>query len=140
MTRGKSREKYSQAFEDFWQAYPRRKAKRAAFKAWQRAVSDIAEEAGGKEQAEAIIQAGAARYAQERAGEDSQFTAHPSTWLNQDRWEDEPDGDAEGSRDHGRSGGPVNPKSARSGVDGWLREHFEVFGNGHIESGSSENA
>jgi hypothetical protein len=36
-----------------------------------------------------VIIAGAQRYAGERAGQDPQFTAHPATWLYQERWLDD---------------------------------------------------
>lgn len=35
------------------------------------------------------LKAGATQYAAERKGQDSQFTAAPATWLNQERWTDE---------------------------------------------------
>jgi hypothetical protein len=69
-------------FATFWATYPRRKGKGAAQKAWVKALK-LAD-------SETII-AGAARYAETRAGEDPNYTAHPTTWLNQQRWEDEPD-------------------------------------------------
>ena len=31
------------------------------------------------------------RFRQECLGKDPKFICHPSTWLNQERWEDEPD-------------------------------------------------
>lgn len=67
-------------FEDFWKVYPRRVAKLAAIKAYARAL---------RYATPAVINEGAARYAQVRAGQDPQFTAHPSTWLNAGRWSDE---------------------------------------------------
>lgn len=68
-------------FEEFWTAYPRKTDKKKARDAWGRKVkaNDPRE----------LINA-AARYAQSRRGEDPRFTAHPSTWLNGERWNDEP--------------------------------------------------
>ncbi len=85
-------------FEDFWAVYPRRVARAAAEKAWAKAVRSI--------DAETIV-AGARRYAEERRGGETRFTAHPATWLNAGRWADDPapvrsgpsgqvDGDREG--------------------------------------------
>ena len=74
-------------FDAFWQAYPRRIAKGAAIKAFNSAmkVATFSE-----------IMDGVRRYAQSRP--DPQFTPHPATWLNQQRWADEikeePDGKA----------------------------------------------
>lgn len=70
----------SDRFSEFWAIYPRRQAKAAAVKAWNKAVK--------RADVEVILEA-AARYRDDPQRE-PQFTAHPSTWLNQDRWEDEP--------------------------------------------------
>lgn len=67
-------------FDDFWRAYPRRVGKRAAAAAWGRAVKRAAPE---------TIIAAAEAYAADPNREPA-FTAHPTTWLNQDRWDDEP--------------------------------------------------
>ncbi len=75
--------KHEGLFTDFWAAYPRKKGKQQALKAWIKAVKDGAEPT--------LIVQGAERYALERANEDPQYTAHPATWLNAGRWEDEPD-------------------------------------------------
>ncbi|WP_274611509.1 helix-turn-helix domain-containing protein [Rhodoplanes elegans] len=71
------------AFAEFWDAYPRRKAKGAAERAFAAALKAGADPA-------AVI-AGARRYAAERAGQDPKFTKHPTTWLNAEAWLDEPD-------------------------------------------------
>jgi DNA-binding transcriptional ArsR family regulator len=67
-------------FEEFWLTYPRRSAKGAARRAWSRA-STVANP-------QAII-AGAARYAGDPNRDDT-YTAHPATWLNAERWDDDP--------------------------------------------------
>lgn len=67
-------------FDDFWRAYPAKKGKPAARKAWDRAVKRAAPEA---------IIAGAHRYAAD-PDRDPSFTKWPQGWLNEDRWEDEP--------------------------------------------------
>jgi hypothetical protein len=65
----------------FWAAYPRRVGKGQARRAWAKAIrtADPAD-----------IITGAERYAEQRAGQDAQFTAHPATWLNGERWTDQP--------------------------------------------------
>lgn len=70
-----------EAFDRFWAAYPRKAGKGQARKAWAKAVKAT--------DPEAVI-AGAQRYARERAGQDQQYTAHPATWLNGERWTDQP--------------------------------------------------
>jgi hypothetical protein len=66
-------------FEEFWEAYPRKVAKDRAPKAWKLACK--------KADPDKII-AAAKRYAVLRAGEDEQFTAHASSWLNAGRFND----------------------------------------------------
>ena len=68
-------------FEAFWEAVPRKVAKGAAKKAYAKALrlTDSA----------ALFSAMKA-YAAERRGEPEQYTAHPASWLNAERWSDEP--------------------------------------------------
>ncbi|GAA0704621.1 hypothetical protein GCM10010193_69520 [Kitasatospora atroaurantiaca] len=70
-------------FDRFWAAYPRRKAKLDATKAWKAALKRGAT-------AEQLIEA-ATQYAAYRAGCDPQFTKLPATWLNKGAYDDEPD-------------------------------------------------
>lgn len=70
--------------EQFWEAYPRRIAKRAAFKVLERVCA--------KEQGlpfEVLLSA-VKVYARSVAGKDMQYVAHPATWLNAGRWDDDP--------------------------------------------------
>jgi hypothetical protein len=66
-------------FDEFWQAYPRKTDKGNARKAWDKAVK--------KTDAQSIIAAAVALAASKP---DLKFTAHPSTWLNGERWDDQP--------------------------------------------------
>lgn len=67
-------------FDQFWECVPRKVGKdgaRAAFsKARQKASLDE-------------LLDGMRRYAREREGQDAQYTAHPASWLNKGRWQDE---------------------------------------------------
>lgn len=67
-------------FDQFWKTYPRRTAKGSALKAWEKAVKIAKPE---------DIIAGAEKYAKDPS-RDPKFTAHPATWLNAQRWLDEP--------------------------------------------------
>lgn len=69
-----------QSFTTFWKAYPRRVGKRAARAAFERATK--------RAPANEII-AGAQRYSDD-PNREPKFTAHATTWLNRDGWEDEP--------------------------------------------------
>jgi hypothetical protein len=75
-----SRTNLDAPFEDFWGVYPRKVGKGAARKAYRHAL---------KRASHAEILAGAKAYAASKP--DPQFTAHAATWLNADRWLDEPD-------------------------------------------------
>jgi hypothetical protein len=68
-------------FDRFWQAYPVRTGKKAAERAFVKAVE------GGTNPTR-LIEA-AIRFAKDPNRVD-QFTPYPATWLNQGRWEDEP--------------------------------------------------
>lgn len=70
----------SGAFDDFWAAYPRKEGKGHARRAWAAAIRKGPPE---------VIVAAAARYRDDPNREDA-FTAHPTTWLNGERWTDDP--------------------------------------------------
>ena len=68
-------------FASFWDAVPRKVGKGAARKAYERAL---------KKTDAATLFSAMRDYAASRAGEDERYTVHPATWLNQERWNDEP--------------------------------------------------
>jgi len=68
------------AFDLFWAIYPRREAKGAATSAFLKALKKVSLE---------TILEGARRFAND-PNRQPEFTAHASTWLNQERWVDEP--------------------------------------------------
>lgn len=72
------------AFDEFYTAYPRKKQRGQAEKAWTKAV---------KHTDPAVIVSGAVQFRQwcERDGKDPQFIPYPSTWLNGKGWLDERD-------------------------------------------------
>jgi hypothetical protein len=65
-------------FDAFWAAYPRKVGKGAARKAWVKAMS--------KTDRATIMDA----VAKQHWPADAQFLPHAATWLNQERWTDEP--------------------------------------------------
>lgn len=69
------------AFESFWTVYPRRVGKGNASKAFNLALRKVAL---------ADLMAGASRAAKEFAGTDPKFIPYPATWLNGERWLDQP--------------------------------------------------
>lgn len=69
-------------FESFWEAYPRHINKAGAFKAWMKLRPDA-------EMLATILAAIASQSRSEQWTKDGgQFIPHPTTWLNQRRWED----------------------------------------------------
>jgi hypothetical protein len=72
---------YTDAFRLFWDAYPRKTAKGAAWKAWPPAAAHL----------EAILDALAwQRLSADWQRDGGAYVPHPATWLNARRWEDEP--------------------------------------------------
>lgn len=75
---------YSEAFLTFWEAYPKKTAKGAAFKAFEKLNPDSA-----------LLDTFLSALREQKNSTDwkrdgGQYIPHPSTWLNQRRWEDEP--------------------------------------------------
>jgi hypothetical protein len=71
---------YSDAFETFWKAYPRKTAKVAAWKSWQRmkpSLDVVLSTLEWQKQSRQWMKDG------------GQFIPLPTTYLNQGRWEDE---------------------------------------------------
>jgi len=68
------------AFDEFWKLYPRRQGRRAAEKAFERAIK--------RSPANEILQ-GLIDQLPTFDEKEKKFVPHPSTWLNQDRWKDE---------------------------------------------------
>lgn len=69
------------AFLEFWQIYPRRSGKEAAKKAFAKAAKAVGVD---------VVLEGARRFASDPYLPTKQFVAHPATWLNQGRWDDDP--------------------------------------------------
>ncbi|MET7989843.1 hypothetical protein ABZU76_02930 [Amycolatopsis sp. NPDC005232] len=71
------------AFERFWAEYPRKVKKADARKAWPKACKHLAPDLLAKE---------AIRWADlwRKAGTSEQYVPHPTTWLNGQRWNDDP--------------------------------------------------
>ncbi|MBD5417343.1 MAG: hypothetical protein HDR50_06730 [Desulfovibrio sp.] len=74
---------YTADFEAFWQAYPRKVGKDAAFKVWKRKEHELPPPA----ELAAILARQCHCEQWQRDG--GQYIPHPATWLNQGRWQDE---------------------------------------------------
>jgi len=73
-------------FSEFWKAYPRKVGKVAAKKAFVKAWTSLV--ADGSEPADILT--GVALLAIDPNKPSKEFLPHPSTWLNEGRWDDEP--------------------------------------------------
>ena len=71
-------------FDEFWEAYPRKVAKGAALKAWAKAAPDE------PLKAQILGAIGRARDGPDWRKDGGAFIPHPATWLNAQRWLDEP--------------------------------------------------
>lgn len=83
-------------FPAFWSAYPRKVDKKKAERAYERALKAADHD---------VIVDGLARWLPHFAAKDPDFTPHPTTWLNGERWNDSPPT---------RSTSQVLPKGAES--------------------------
>ena len=95
--------KYSDDFEEFWAAYPRRIAKADAYMYYQKAI--------WKGYKRGLILIRATQFAQSGVGMGvCKHIPYPGTWLNQLRFLDDP-------KDWDRFGGAEETKRASEGVD-----------------------
>ena len=95
-----SAENISDPFEIFWSTFPRRIGKGAARTAFAKAKKLVS--------SSKIIEA-AQEFADfcEEQGTEKRFIPHPSTWLNQERWDDDLESEKQQST-HGAWGNAVN--------------------------------
>jgi len=76
----KQKHTYTEEFEIFWKAYPRKVGKGAAFRSWKAHKPDLNTCLKAIE-----IQ----KQTEQWKKSNGQFIPHPTTWINQHRWEDE---------------------------------------------------
>jgi phage replication O-like protein O len=81
-------------FTEFWAAYPRKTGKGAARKAWKKIKSP-------KATLEKILTAlDWQKKSEQWTKNGGQYIPHPGTYLNQERWEDEPEGESSTEAKH----------------------------------------
>lgn len=109
LTRTNELEPVNDTFARFWSTYPRKVGKQAAQRAFEKAIS--------KYDVNVILE-GLDRMVADSNLPDKQFLPHPSTWLNEGRWEDEAYPERE------RDGRPLKPAAQVPGHRDWVRvEH-----------------
>ncbi len=74
---------HAEEFEQFWLAYPRKVGKKKALHAWNKAKDR-------PEMTQVIRRIDESKRSEQWLKEDGQFIPHPSTWINDGRWDDEP--------------------------------------------------
>ena len=67
-------------FTQFWDTYPNKKGKQAAFKKWQTIT---------KTTPPSLLIEGAKKYREATRNQDPRYIKHPTTWLNAGSWEDD---------------------------------------------------
>jgi len=75
-----SKDVHQEGFDAFWMIFPRKIGKGTARSAFLKALK--------KTDLETLL-SGAEKYCAAREGQDKNYTAHPATWLNGERWLDE---------------------------------------------------
>jgi hypothetical protein len=90
-------DKHIDHFDDFWSAYPRKIGRVNARKAFEKAmrIATIDEISAGLNSQLDILKS-----------KEQKFIPHPSTWLNGERWNDEPDHNAPRNGTHARADRP----------------------------------
>ncbi|RKZ14217.1 hypothetical protein DRQ53_11995 [bacterium] len=75
---------YSAEFLEFWAAYPRKIGKGAAWKVWKQRKDR-------PKNGDMLASVEAHKRSEQWTKDGGQYIPHPATFLNQARWEDEPD-------------------------------------------------
>lgn len=84
--------KYPEAFQTWWLMYPRKVGKKAAFRAWQTAIKDIADDQDkDSESSKGWLLEITSKFADSDRGQAGEYCPHPTTWLNQGRYDDDPE-------------------------------------------------
>gem|GEM_PF-6757393 len=128
---------WAEEFNDWYLIYPKHQGRGAAVNAYMKARKNGAtvEE----------LTTGARSYVAERKGEDPKFTAQPATWLNQERWTDDPtytgeiDVDAVLGKDHWVPGTPPEGLTIAGEID-WKKQQRAAHNAERLEEAKAKAA
>jgi hypothetical protein len=81
---------YSKDFGAWWEAYPRKVGKGKAAKAWRSAILKMTNSTTTPDQSKERLLETVIRFAASPKGQSGQFCPHPTTWLNEARYDDDP--------------------------------------------------
>lgn len=115
-----SKKEYSDEFEQFWKAYPKKKSKGDAWKVWQIVKPPIAD---------VLIALAWQVKSLQWTQEGGKWIPHPATYLNRAGWHDEPSDAAvmsNGKLWYMTSSG-IEEEAKRLGIVQESREHFQYF-------------
>lgn len=96
-------------FEAFWALCPRKAGKLNARRAYEQVIA-------GRRATHDVLTAGIRRYGAECANKDARYILHPASWLNQERWTDEPLPIAVNQSQVGRFGGSAQRGSTEEEI------------------------
>ena len=126
--KGNSEGDCEKEFAKFYEIFPRHVGRKPAFEAWKKVLKT------GKKTAAELIEAAEA-YAEYRTGKPKQYTLHPATWLNQERWADEYEEDLTGYGS-GQYGSRMSPEEAadnRAAVSSTFMRTIRMWGFSSME-------
>lgn len=103
--------------ERFWPAYPRKVAKPKALRAWEKLQPD---DALVEEMLVALEQQ---KHSTQWTKDGGEFIPHPSTWLNQRRWEDQLEPEVKANEHASRADQRRHAESQRLGANTWQCPH-----------------
>jgi hypothetical protein len=126
--KGNSEGEFEKEFAKFYEIFPRHVGRKPAFEAWKKVLK------AGKKTAAELIEAADA-YAKYRAGKPKQYTLHPATWLNQERWADEyeEDNTGYGSGQYGSRMSPEEAAANRAAVSSTFMRTIRMWGFSSME-------
>ena len=106
-----------QEFNEFWESYPRKIARIAALKAWNKKVSRL--------ESPAVMQGLYIwRLYWWHTQKDTEFIPHASTWINQERWRETP-ANGNGRRETAVGRGPELTEAQRQQVQRSRQERMK---------------
>lgn len=128
---------YCEAFEAWWLAYPRREAKGDAYEAWIKAGKRVRTKHNldSHKAAELLLQK-AIEYTNSTRGKWPLVKLpHPATWLNGDRYEDDPESWKAPFEQRGLFGPDPDPRGNLASAESYLKKRLEVeVGDVAVES------
>ena len=87
--KGKDHAEYTREFEEFWDRYPKKVGKGDAFRAWKKINP------GSELRAKILWAVDQQKRSEQWQRDRGQYVPNPATWLNQARWDDEPEAGAQ---------------------------------------------